>query len=143
MKCVCCVYICHDFSFILYIWLLTVHCFWNFALSTILVIIFRDFLMFYQIFLSPQVKQIMIISKKHGICQLPHKKKWRNPKESLYEVGGQSTAITSLFLITLSWFLVHTRRGAWLLSLCGFFQFIWPVFWVACRFPMSSVFCLF
>ena len=28
--------------------------------------------MFYQIFLSPQVKQIVIISNKHGICELPH-----------------------------------------------------------------------
>ena len=29
--------------------------------------------MFYQIFLSAQVKQIMIISNKHGIYELPHK----------------------------------------------------------------------
>ena len=28
--------------------------------------------MFYQIFLSPQVKQIVIISNKHGIYELPH-----------------------------------------------------------------------
>ena len=37
----------------------------------ILVIIFWDFLMFYQIFLSPQVKRIVIISNKHGIYELP------------------------------------------------------------------------
>ena len=29
--------------------------------------------MFYQIFLSPQVKRKMVISIKHGIYQLPHK----------------------------------------------------------------------
>ena len=40
----------------------------GFALTTILVIIFWDFLMFYQIFLSPQVKRIVIISNKHAIC---------------------------------------------------------------------------
>ena len=28
--------------------------------------------MFYQIFLLPQVKQILIISNKHGIYELPH-----------------------------------------------------------------------
>ena len=38
----------------------------------ILVIIFRDFLMFYQFFLSLQVKQIAIISNKLGIYKLPH-----------------------------------------------------------------------
>ena len=36
---------------------------------TIMVIIFRDFLMLYQVFLSPQVKLRAIISDKHGmIC---------------------------------------------------------------------------
>ena len=28
--------------------------------------------MFYQIFLSPKVKRIVIISNKHGIYELPH-----------------------------------------------------------------------
>ena len=28
--------------------------------------------MFYEIFLSPQVKRIMIISNKHGIYEFPH-----------------------------------------------------------------------
>ena len=28
--------------------------------------------MFYQIFLSPQVKRGAIITYKHGICELPH-----------------------------------------------------------------------
>ena len=39
--------------------------------QTILAIISWDFLMFYQTFLSPQVKQIVIISNKHGIYELP------------------------------------------------------------------------
>ena len=34
-------------------------------------IIFWDFLTFYQIFLSPQVKRWEIITYKHGICELP------------------------------------------------------------------------
>ena len=29
-------------------------------------------MMFYQIFLSPQVKRIVIIRNKHGIYELPH-----------------------------------------------------------------------
>ena len=29
--------------------------------------------MFYQIFLSPQMKRCAIITYKHGICELPHK----------------------------------------------------------------------
>ena len=33
--------------------------------------IFRDFLMFYQILLSPQMKRSAIISNKHGISELP------------------------------------------------------------------------
>ena len=39
---------------------------------TILVIIFRDILMFDKIFVSPQVKQIVIISNKRGIYELPN-----------------------------------------------------------------------
>ena len=41
--------------------------------QTILVIIFCDFLMFYQILFSPQVKGIVIISNKHGISDFSHK----------------------------------------------------------------------
>ena len=37
-----------------------------------MVITFWDLLMFYQIFFSPQVKRIAIISNKHGIYELPH-----------------------------------------------------------------------
>ena len=39
---------------------------------TFMFIIFWGFLMFYQIFISPQVKQRVIISNKHGIYELPH-----------------------------------------------------------------------
>ena len=41
-------------------------------LTAISFIIFCDFSMFYQIFLSPQVKQWKIITYKHGIYLLPH-----------------------------------------------------------------------
>ena len=41
-------------------------------ISTILVIIVWDFLMFYQILLSPQVKRIVIIRNKQGIYELPN-----------------------------------------------------------------------
>ena len=41
-------------------------------IATILVIIFWDILMFDKIFVSPQVKRIVIISNKHGIYELPH-----------------------------------------------------------------------
>ena len=40
--------------------------------STIIFIIFWDFLMVYQIFLSPQVKPCEIITYTHGIYELPH-----------------------------------------------------------------------
>ena len=39
---------------------------------TIIFIIYWDILMFYQIFLSPQVKRSAIISNKQGIYELPH-----------------------------------------------------------------------
>ena len=34
--------------------------------------IFLEFLILYQIFLSPQVKQSVIIIDRHGIYELPH-----------------------------------------------------------------------
>ena len=40
--------------------------------STTSFIMFWDFLMFYQIFLSSQVKRYAIITYKHGIYELPH-----------------------------------------------------------------------
>ena len=39
--------------------------------TTISLVIFRDFLMFYQVFLSPQVKWCAIITFKYGLYQLP------------------------------------------------------------------------
>ena len=41
-------------------------------LSAIIFILFWDFLMFYQVLLSPQVKRCAIITYKHGIYELPH-----------------------------------------------------------------------
>ena len=48
-----------------------------------MVIIFRDFLVFDQDFLSPQLKRSLIISKKH-IYELPHNLRQisENPKTS-------------------------------------------------------------
>ena len=42
------------------------------VVPVMMVIIFWDFLMFDQTFLSPKVKQNMIISNKHGIYELSH-----------------------------------------------------------------------
>ena len=41
-------------------------------LSPIISMIFWDFLMFYQIFLSPQVKRCPIIAYKHSVYKFPH-----------------------------------------------------------------------
>ena len=41
-------------------------------LQTIIFIIFRDSLMFYQSLLSPQAKRCIIITYEHGIYELPH-----------------------------------------------------------------------
>ena len=43
------------------------------GISTVMEIILWDFLMFYQIFLSPKVKRIAIISNKQGVYELLHK----------------------------------------------------------------------
>ena len=45
----------------------------RFAVTAILVVIFWDFSMFYQIFFSLQEKRSMIISNKNSIYKLPHK----------------------------------------------------------------------
>ena len=39
---------------------------------TIIFIVFWDFLVFYQIFFSPQAKRCSIITYEHGIYELPH-----------------------------------------------------------------------
>ena len=44
----------------------------NINMNTILAIIFWDFLLFFQILLSPQAKRIVVISNKYGIYKLPH-----------------------------------------------------------------------
>ena len=41
-------------------------------LATIIFIILGDFLMFYQLFLSPQVKPCAIIAYKDGLYELPN-----------------------------------------------------------------------
>ena len=41
--------------------------------TTVIFIIFWDFLIFYQIFLSPHVKRSAIITNKYGVYKLPHK----------------------------------------------------------------------
>ena len=46
------------------------HFYMFFSLTTIIFIIFWDFLIFYQSFLSPQVKRYAIITYKHGIYEL-------------------------------------------------------------------------
>ena len=45
---------------------------WRFDWTAVISIIFWDFLMFYQIFASSQVKQCAIIAYKHSIYELPH-----------------------------------------------------------------------
>ena len=45
----------------------------NKILQKIIFIIFLDSLMFYQIFLSPQVKRYAIITDKHGMSELTQK----------------------------------------------------------------------
>ena len=60
----CYIYICILYN--IYIYYIQIYIY----ICSIVVIIFRDFLMFYQIFYSPQVKQSMIISNNHGIYKL-------------------------------------------------------------------------
>ena len=44
----------------------------NKILETLIFLIFGDFLMFYQLFFSSQVKRYAIITDKHGIYKLPN-----------------------------------------------------------------------
>ena len=50
---------------------LVIHKIKNTTVMIYIVVVFWDFLMFEQIFLSPQMKWRMIMSNKHGIYQLP------------------------------------------------------------------------
>ena len=54
-------------------------------MHTIIFITFWDFLIFYQVFLSPQVKRCEIITYKHGINRLPHQ------LPNNIRLGGHST----------------------------------------------------
>ena len=45
----------------------------NIKTTTIIFIIFWDFMMFYQIFHSPQMKRRAIDTYNHGIYDFPHK----------------------------------------------------------------------
>ena len=49
-----------------------IKCFAKLKLTTVMVLIFWDFLMCYQILFSPQVKWSVIIRNEHGIYKLPH-----------------------------------------------------------------------
>ena len=50
--------------------------------------------MFHQIFLSPQVKRIMIISNKHGIYELPHELLNKIYPHGIFAAGGGLSAHT-------------------------------------------------
>ena len=45
---------------------------WQVLRTTVIEIILWDFLMFYQIFLPPQVKRSAIVSNKQVVYELPH-----------------------------------------------------------------------
>ena len=71
--------------------------------STIMDIMFWDFLILYQTFLSLQVKRSVIISNRHGIYELPkggsecpHKKKKRLRILGNYERSGKSQNLIEL-----------------------------------------------
>ena len=58
---------------IFYVWVAVGrHFLWVGGGGSIILIIFSDFLMFYQIFLSPQMKRPSKITYKHGTYELPH-----------------------------------------------------------------------
>ena len=69
-------------------------------------IIFWDFLMFYQIFFSPQVKWCVIISNKHGIFELPHEFP-KLPDE------GEVNPITKALYTNWPVNIRHWSRGSW------------------------------
>ena len=67
------------------------------AANTILAIIFWDLLMFYQIFLSSQVKRIVIINNNHGIYLLPHEL----PSDLKPRKSGNIEKISKLYRIVV------------------------------------------
>ena len=70
----------------------------NTRLATTMYIIFWDFLVLYQIFFSPQVKQSVIINNKHGIYELPQElpNNFRLRIPGNYERSGKSQSIIEL-----------------------------------------------
>ena len=65
---------------------------------TIMEIILWDFSMFYQIFISPQVKQSAIISNKQGVYELPNElpNDWRLRTLGKKEKSGESPNLLEL-----------------------------------------------
>ena len=61
----------------------------NTRLATTMDIIFWDFLVLYQIFFSPQVKQSVIINNKHDIFELPQELP-NNIPHGIFAAGGAS-----------------------------------------------------
>ena len=66
---------------------------------SIMVVIFWDFLIFDQIFLSPQVKRTASISNKHAIYELPHKlpNDLRLGIVGNYDISGKSQNFIELY----------------------------------------------
>ena len=75
-----------------------------------MVIIFRDFLMFDQIFLSPQVKQSVIINKKHGMYVL-HSVLLNNLKVKVFFTLKPKIVSNILLIVSAnsSWLLTFSR----------------------------------
>ena len=74
-------------------------------LQTIMDKIFWDFLILHQFFISPQVKRSVIISNKHGICELPHEL----PSDRSFPVSRYFT-----WKLELAPYFVHDcRRHFW------------------------------
>ena len=70
------------------------------------IFIFWDFLMFYRIFLSPQVKQCTIITYTHGIYGLPHQ--LPNYLRLMTNQQGSLRGVLSTFMHQFGWwYSVH------------------------------------
>ena len=79
--------------------------------ATILVVIFCDFLMFYQIFLSPQVKRLVIISNKH--CKYEYPRQLQNDLRLRKILGNQEILKGSqIFIELLSSYCIYFSHSA-------------------------------
>ena len=65
-------------------------------LPGIILIIFWDFLMFYQVFFSPQVKRCTIFTYKHGIYELPHE--LPNEYQESVQISWNDSLVLSLLV---------------------------------------------